>query len=885
MIRSEVSTSDPPGSTFDLALPFRPADGRRILTARFDQQRLSIGRQSYWAMLEFTEIELRSQSPKTGRRNRMRGLLFSVIVVYGLIASSIGMEPVRIEASRDAWISAYPSEQEGNNGAAHRLKLKGIQEFFLIDFDCSAYRGKHVQRAELWLRSEGGDHADRVTVSSVGVHWNEGKGTNYEKGTDGCTFRRPNSDADGWGGAGQDVTSVTLGNGGSVWSFGDSSPPDRDGWQRIPIAPEVMQRQLDGNSFGFLVMDDLGSEYRRDGNRFEYRLMPGRFFASREKNRSSVPYLLLWLSESDPSPFRNEGGRELEKPRAKPFPTPEWTRILARVRGEAYPTEKELNENKLLRLDGTPEVRKSVGISRGETLTWIIDCQPDEFDIEPHANLEVDVFALPTIDGKYDPALPKAAWSKGISPEGQKNEATRICIDVYAKKTATAGPAILKFRVRGEQHEIRLEIWGFTLPDRLSFIPQMNCYGIPNHEIEYYLLCHNHRTTLNCLRYAWTGRVAEGSVPKVTSDGGWDWSAWRERFGPLFDGRAFENSRRGPIPVEAFYLPLNENWPMDHERHFRGGYWIENAYDDSYWNEFRQAVSAFADQLETLGYNQTVFEFYMNNKVYFKQDRGGKWDACSASWIFDEPVNTQDFWALRRFGMEFWSAIGHRPNMKFAFRVDISRPEWQRDLLDGVSNVEVVSGSLRSYEHRVMTRAKQYENWIYMYGSANDFQQSIVSNVAWCVETWLRGGAGVVPWQTVGTKDSWNRLDPLSVIYPTDQGPVASLRLKSFREGEQLIEYLAAFEQLSGIGRDAMRNDLFKVLSLEGSTIKSSEIDAGSVQYESLSFEPLDRLREAIGAYLHENSKRNLGTFALPSLRQGSSKAPMISPWKLSEGE
>jgi hypothetical protein len=50
----------------------------------------------------------------------------------------------RMEVSRDLWISAYSKEVEGNNGGSHRLKLKGIQEFFLIDFDPAPLRGKKL---------------------------------------------------------------------------------------------------------------------------------------------------------------------------------------------------------------------------------------------------------------------------------------------------------------------------------------------------------------------------------------------------------------------------------------------------------------------------------------------------------------------------------------------------------------------------------------------------------------------------------------------------------------------------------------------------------------------------------------------------------------------
>src|SRR5205085_2710691 len=117
-------------------------------------------------------------------------------------------------------------------------------------------------------------------------------------------------------------------------------------------------------------------------------------------------------------------------------------------------------------------------------------------------------------------------------------------------------------------------------------------------------------------------------------------------------------------------------------------------------------------------------------------DRGNRWDACSAPWILDEPVNTQDFWALRRFGLEFRRGVDAIAGPHLAFRADISRPEWQRDILDGVTNTEVVSGVLRTYRDRVIGRARQFGNQVYIYGSANRIGTPNIVPAAWCVETW-----------------------------------------------------------------------------------------------------------------------------------------------------
>jgi hypothetical protein len=797
-------------------------------------------------------------------------LVFFAIVTLRSTAAP-ATEPIRIETSRDAWISAYSGEQEGNNGGAPRLKLKGIQEFFLIDFDASAHQGKKVRRAELRVKSVNEDAAMRVTVSTVRTEWNEGTGDSYSQDSDGCSFLWASARKKTWAGEGSDITSVTLGNAGSIWSFGDASKRDAEGWQRIPIAPEVVQSKLDGESFGFLVMDDVGSEYRREGNRFEYRLMPNRFFYSRDQNRSSAPYFVIWFEEDSVDPLKRvapsktsssqslvDQERKSEELNAKRGLT-SLAEIIRAAKDNELSSSLVSSDIAVFDIDGKSRTRALTGIARGETLSWVVDVLPSELQIDAPDGLEIEMFALPKVENQLDPAVPVELWDPktlNLSP----NAPVLTGIDIYATKTLRPGDYQIQFQSRGKSTSITLHVWDFQLPDRMSFIPQMNCYGLPEIERSYYQLCHQHRTTLNSLRYGWTGKVSQDAVPKKKLDGSWDWTEWDRKWGPLLDGTAFANSRRGPVPIEAFYLPINENWPMDHEKHFRGGYWIEDAYGDEYWGEFRSIVRAFASHFEERNYRNTLFEFYLNNKVYFKEQRGGRWDGCSAPWVFDEPVNTQDFWALRKFGIEFWKGVENVAGPRFGYRVDISRPQWQRDLLDGVSSVEIVSGSLRQYQSRIIERAEKYNNLVYMYGAANSFEQSNKTNIAWCVETWARGADGVVPWQSMGTKDSWKKLDPLSVIYPTEFGAVPSLRLKSFRDGQQLVEYLEAYRLKTGLSRTEMGRMLLQDFGLSGQTVKLSEEDAGSVRFGAQDLERLEKLKWFLGEYLHKHAPSQAST-------------------------
>jgi len=194
--------------------------------------------------------------------------------------------------------------------------------------------------------------------------------------------------------------------------------------------------------------------------------------------------------------------------------------------------------------------------------------------------------------------------------------------------------------------------------------------------------------------------------------------------------------------------------------------------------------------------------------------------------------------------------VGAKPGARFAFRADISRPEWQRDLLDGVTSAEVVSGVLRTYRDRVIDRAGRFANLVYMYGSANRIGTPNVMPAAWCVETWALGADGVVPWQTIGKPGAWEKPDDLALFYPTNDGPVPSLRLKSFRAGQQLVEYLTMYAALSGESRANVGAAVLAEPGLRASLQKKNETDAGNSLFGPEAHRSLIALRQRLGAWL-----------------------------------
>src|SRR5262249_17391917 len=147
-----------------------------------------------------------------------------------------------------------------------------------------------------------------------------------------------------------------------------------------------------------------------------------------------------------------------------------------------------------------------------------------------------------------------------------------------------------------------------------------------------------------------------------------------------------------------------------------------------------------------------------------------------------------------------------------------------------------------------------------------------VQPLAWSLDAWTLGVDGVLPWQTIGRGDSWQRADTLSLFYPGRNGtlPVPSVRLKSFRRGHQDVEYLTLLSQspaappwpAPGRVREAL-----KLSGTRGASGLAAVEDAGTVRYGALRPGDLWSLRVRLGealSSLHPAPSRRLVEFRTP---------------------
>ncbi len=448
--------------------------------------------------------------------------------------------------------------------------------------------------------------------------------------------------------------------------------------------------------------------------------------------------------------------------------------------------------------------------------------------------LPAESFSVPFADD------PQAAGARNVS----------LLCEVYVPHKTPAGRKAGKLTIRsggeGLTIAVDLTVWDFTLPNKLSFVPEMNAYGTvtPTGNLAYYRLAHEHRLCMNRLYYPWRGTPS--MAPKWTGEK-LDFAQWDKSFAPLFDGSAFADLPRAREPVDVFYLHFNENWPADVYRAYLKNYWVDQAFRPDYKETLKKAFADMAAHCDKKEWHDTIFQFYLNNKVYYK--RGG-WRRSAAPWIFDEPVNTQDFWALRWYGVLWHQAVDPvRGKAKMWYRGDVSRTNYGRNMSWGVMDIECVGGAnvqkvrMKHDEQVLWSRTCFTE-----YGSANDPAGANLQPVLWCLKAWSDGSIGVLPWQTIGSQGNLSKGSPTGLFIPHAGGIVPSVRLKCFRRGQQDTEYLTLLGDAHRQPLYAVAGGMRKMVDTHGEVHKTYEADAGTIRFDRTSPTALWRLRTSVGA-------------------------------------
>ena len=468
---------------------------------------------------------------------------------------------------------------------------------------------------------------------------------------------------------------------------------------------------------------------------------------------------------------------------------------------------------------------------------------------------------------------------------GQRNQS--LFVEVYVPHRTPAGAYRGRLEISAEGVKpfvvpVELQVLDFALPDRLSFDVDLNSYGPPGdaaQELRYHRLAHEHRTTLSTVGYTQSGSGHPGFAPPLTGTGQAmrvsDWTEWDRRFGRYFDGSAFADLPRAGVPLRHVYLPFQEAWPADLRKHYRftpqTTGWpeqliehalkappVEEAFDAEYREGFQTVVRDFARHCRERGWKETEFQFYLNNKYNYRDPKQG--GRGSSWWLLDEPASRDDWLALRFFGQLFHTSVREalgppRPNdPKLIFRADVSRPQWQRDWLDGVVDRMCVSGEFFRKHDLCMDMKRTQGISFWHYGTGNDIHATNLTGEAWALQVYLAGGDGLLPWNSVEGDAAFEKPMPTALLYPGArfgiEGPLASLRLKALRRGQQDVEYLSLLAKKRSWSTGQLAAATTPLLSLEARTREQFAEDAGTTQFENVTSEQLRSLRASVAAAL-----------------------------------
>jgi hypothetical protein len=444
-----------------------------------------------------------------------------------------------------------------------------------------------------------------------------------------------------------------------------------------------------------------------------------------------------------------------------------------------------------------------------------------------------------------------------------------IIADVFVPFDAT--PGIRKGALTisdGRTLPIELTILPFALPKHATFFCEMNGYGLPEHVDDYYKLqqvAYDHRVHSNILHYSHntaapgsrksnmdmrlrSGRRMDNQRYNNITPGSKTafWDDFAGAFGPVLDGSLFANGHRGPVPVPGFYLTFHESWPLHCREFFNGNPDAYEAFRDSpaYAETYVNILQDFVRLAKEKRWSQTGFQVYFNNKGSMKE-------LTKAPWILDEPSGFWDYRALQFYGELTDRGRDGVPSVKIDYRVDISRPEYCRGQLDDRSDLWVVSSSAFQHYRRLVTDRIQRDHlkaWIY--GTSNHVHDTNRNVMAWALDARRFGVTGIVPWQTVNKDGSaLKEADQLGLFIfdKDDRGDVAvrhSLRLKAYRDVQQLIEYLNLLQKKQNWSDEQLRTFMEASVPLDVSVTQTHTEDAGTSSYASITPADLDALRQ-----------------------------------------
>lgn len=293
----------------------------------------------------------------------------------------------------------------------------------------------------------------------------------------------------------------------------------------------------------------------------------------------------------------------------------------------------------------------------------------------------------------------------------------------------------------------------------------------------YHRIFYEHRGILHQLGYGHGGKVAPEFAPALTGFGRSkkiaNWDLFDRHYGPLFDGSAFKNTRRGARAIPFVYLPINPEWPASFVS------WGEPGYE----TEFVNVVGAMERHFREKGWTNTRFELFFNHKKRYK---AFPWDGDEVRFLGDDQY-------FKTYAGFMKKAVPAKTPVKFVFRTDASwAMEQQFQDLAGVIDFWVCSGGIVTWNREAVRHVVDRGDIVWYYGGPPEVTKPVAQITEFPLRAWLFGIHGFVHWLTVSAgADPWFRFDGggTALVYPGErfgiEEPIPSIRLKVQRNALQ----------------------------------------------------------------------------------------------------
>ena len=460
----------------------------------------------------------------------------------------------------------------------------------------------------------------------------------------------------------------------------------------------------------------------------------------------------------------------------------------------------------------------------------------------------------------FDETFSVPAASNGV----ENQTCQSVWVDVFVPPATPPGDyngtvAVSAGRDALATFKLIVSVLPISLPPQPAWPVELNSYGglagfagvdradpgAPDAEWAFYRLAKAHRLMINALPYGQRGLVDTNRCPMLSGEGAdvkvVDWSPVDSRLGPLLDGSAFtlEKGYVGPgagTPISHLYLPFHENWPLPLRKYYSDyasvsnrlefAAWaktsrpLEEAFGPEYKAGYSGVARQFAEHAQAKGWLGTTFQFFLNNKYYYKVGffSVARGSAGSSFWLLDESVDYDDY-AANAFFLRLCrqGVLAANTQVKFACRIDVSQPELNRGVWDDLDALWMCGFS--AVRDGYVTTGAVRQKWLtketfWHYGEGPGVAGAPINLARLFLASWCSGSAGILPyWDTFGGRD-WAKADDLAIYYTGRNwalsgrnypGPLPGVRLKLMRRYQQDVELLQRLEAAPGWGRARVR--------------------------------------------------------------------------------